>query len=481
MRDARIGFACTTIFHYIHFRHIAAQFGNEAVFVIATPRHTNERYERMAGYFRQNNIAYCNADDVFSGKVRLRAVVAPYYLPLFSFIDPAIPRIRVLYGYAKDAWNYANWNKGFDLILAYGPYSQRKLEKMAPTVSIGHPRYRGEHSGLGEVHDLDGRPLSSWLAEDRRTTLLYCPTWGDLSSFNWFKEAIHALTPQHKIIVKLHHLIVLGRDYNFRELAGDDVFLCDETVDLFELFPVTDLAISDYSGAIFDAMLANRRLVLVNSLDEEVADTGLLNIRKMGNVAGVKLENINQGGSLDIQMRALLPNVNSPQQLAEAVKDLLQQPVTDYREINRGLYAHLDGGAPKRAHEAILELLKRGSVTFREQIAGEISFNKDAFVQFVDQHSADPFVVWGAGDYGQLMVSWLIHNGMKVAAILDASPDKQGKPLHHMVIASPEKYRFRGNERVLISFYYKDDIDLKDRMLSGGLTDESRWLVPFQE
>src|SRR5690606_31145418 len=120
-----IGFACTTIFHYIHFSRIAKNFGDQAIFIIATPKYTNDRFDRLVVYLQKHNVKYCTTNDVITGTIELKAIVGAHFLPFFSFIDSSVPRIRVLYGYAKDAWNYGDWNKGFDLILAYGPYSQR--------------------------------------------------------------------------------------------------------------------------------------------------------------------------------------------------------------------------------------------------------------------------------------------------------------------------------------------------------------------
>jgi len=472
--DRQIGFACTTIFHYIHFKRIASLFKNQARFIIATPKYTNNRHEKLTAFFEENRIAYCESDDLISGKVQVDAIVAPYFLPLFHFIDPAIPRIRVLYGYAKDAWNYADWNRGFDLALVYGPYSFERLRSMAPTVEIGHPRYLGPHVPVhSDVTGIDGRKLSEWLAGPDRKTVLFCPTWGGLSSFEWFRRSLDGLLADYRVIVKLHHGISLSNEYHYNDLSDDHIFLCDETADLFNLFPVSDLVISDYSGAIFDAMLAEKRLLLINSIPSEVKDTGVYNINKMSNIG--KLGKADVTESLDIQARRWLPTVGEPGAVAAKVKELLEQPAMDYRDMNRQLYAYQDSRAPERAHAAISELLASGAR--KRQVDHPGRFRTDQFRAFVETFKDSPFVVWGAGDYGQLIVSWLKHAGIQVASVLDMKKEKHGKLLHGVPIASPETVAFGPDDKLIISFP-EDRDELAARLRSMGMKD-GNWIMPI--
>ncbi|WP_276674192.1 hypothetical protein, partial [Caldibacillus debilis] len=50
---------------------------------------------------------------------------------------------------------------------------------------------------------MDGRKLSEWLAQSGRPTILYCPTWGDLTSFEWFRKGMNGLLAKYRVIVKL--------------------------------------------------------------------------------------------------------------------------------------------------------------------------------------------------------------------------------------------------------------------------------------
>lgn len=472
----QIGFACTTIFHYVHFRRIASLFENQVRFIVATPKYTNDRHEKMAAFFEENRIAWCEAHDLICGKVQVDAIVAPYFLPLLHFVDPAVPRIRVLYGYAKDAWNYADWNTGFDLALVYGPYASERLRSMVPVVEIGHPRYQGPHAGpQSDVMGLDGRKLSAWLAGSDRKTVLFCPTWGGLSSFQWFRQCLDGLLADFRVIVKLHHGISLSRDFQYRDLSGDHLFLCDETADLFDLFPVSDLVISDYSGAIFDTMLAGNRLLLINCIPSDVKDTGVYNINKMNNIGKLGRTDENGAESLDIQIRRWLPTVDEPEAVAGKVKELLAQPAMDYGAMNRQLYAWQDSRAPERAHAAITEFLTRGGRQRRAEHPGR--FRMEQLRRFADTFRDSPFVVWGAGDYGQLMVSWLKHAGIRVASVLDMQHEKQGKLLHGVPITSPETFTFGPDDKLIVSFPGDRD-ELAACLRSMGMGD-ANWIMPI--
>lgn len=473
----KIGFVCTTIFHYVHFNRIAACFGDRAIFVVSTPKFTH-RHEKMTAYFKENNIPYCDEEELVSGRVRAEAIVAPYFLPLLNFVDPRIKRIRVLYGYAKDAWNYADWNEGFDLILAYGPYSFERLCKMAPTVSIGHPRYLGNHGARNaEVVGTDGRALTEWLARSQRKTILYCPTWGGLSSFQWFREALDSLLADYRIIVKLHHGISLSKKFSPHELAGEHVFLCDETVDLFDLFPVSDLVVSDYSGAIFDAILAGKRLLLVNSIPPDVKDTGMYNLKSLRNIGQLNPAAIGDDESLDIYIRKWVPTVNEPGEIASAAARLLDGPVMAYDDLNEKLYAFRDDRAPERAYAAIAELLARNEEPRKTHYPGR--FLMDEFVSFVERFKEHPFLVWGVGHYGQLVIPWLKHGGYRIKAILDKNADKLGKAFCGLPIASPDTVRLEPDDKLIVSFIPGSLEEAASLMQNMGVKDEA-WFLPFQ-
>ncbi|HGH5981388.1 TPA: CDP-glycerol glycerophosphotransferase family protein, partial [Kluyvera georgiana] len=94
-------------------------------------------------------------------------------------------------------------------------------------------------------------------------TILYVPTWGDLSSIDDFLESVMALSGEYNVILKLHHNTDLLEGHRKNRVNGRiNYFGAND--DLLELISVSDIVISDYSGAIFDAIYFNKPVVLLS-------------------------------------------------------------------------------------------------------------------------------------------------------------------------------------------------------------------------
>ncbi|MGN5146359.1 CDP-glycerol glycerophosphotransferase family protein [Aeromonas veronii] len=163
------------------------------------------------------------------------------------------------YGLAKENHNYGAWRSFADVIFCYGPYSKVKMDFFAPSYSVGHPSF----SFINEAESLD---LKIKLDVDKnKKTILYCPTWGDLSSFEVFISTIMQLHHKYNILLKLHHnTLALHKELVL--LDSSEISLANE-FDIDKLIQISDLVISDYSGAIFDAIYANKSVILLQSLD----------------------------------------------------------------------------------------------------------------------------------------------------------------------------------------------------------------------
>src|SRR5690606_29329907 len=153
--------------------------------------------------------------------------------------------------------------KGFDLVLTYGDYAAKRLKKYTSVENIGHPRQRQKYKRW--IIDLKGQKISKNSFENDKV-LLYCPTWADLSSLRLFMANVTKLSKDYKVLVKLHHGQVLSGDSPlWSSLFNiENVYLFDEYTDLFDLLQFADIVLSDYSGAIFDAMLFKVPIVLLD-------------------------------------------------------------------------------------------------------------------------------------------------------------------------------------------------------------------------
>lgn len=243
------------------------------------------------------------------------------------------------YGYAKEAHNYGPWRAFGDLCLTFGPYASRKIGPFCHSVAVGNPRFEdwddpAFHSRAQALH-------ARGLDPDRKT-VLYAPTWGPLSSYEAFADAVAALTSEFNVILKIHHITqrngnaaVENIRRRFPRLAGADD-------DIVELLSVADVMISDYSGAIFDAVYCRTPLVLLET-------PGAENAR----------ESRSDPHSLERSRRHELGQVvDSAADLADAVRRALDSGPVD-EALRQDLF--LDSkGAARRAADALSALAAGG-------------------------------------------------------------------------------------------------------------------------
>lgn len=166
--------------------------------------------------------------------------------------------VYMQYGYAKSKYNYAEWRASADVNLVYGQHAYDGLKKYNNAFLLGVKRPELSHH------------------QNEIKTVLYAPTWGDLCSVKKWLDEIIDLSTDFKIIIKAHHL--MGKksfnrpEYlrlkNLAKQALQNIHIdFDADSDLKTLMREADLVISDYSGAIFDALLYQKPLVLIDSDD----------------------------------------------------------------------------------------------------------------------------------------------------------------------------------------------------------------------
>ncbi|MBU8881192.1 CDP-glycerol glycerophosphotransferase family protein [Bacillus sp. FJAT-29790] len=435
----KIGVACTTIFHYVHFKWIAKELssnGFSVVYIIYTPRHVNERFERLEKFFRDNGIKYCSFEDLFNGKASYDIILAPYFLPGFQLLNPHIKKVRGLYGYAKDRWNYAEWNEGFDLVLSYGRYAEQRLSRYGRVVNIGHPRKRAAYAE--RLIDIHGKVFEK--TNKSKPVLVYCPTWANLSSLNTFAQYIEDFRNKFNIIVKLHHGNVLSDHASTWQsiINTKELFLFDEQTDLFDLLYHADAVLSDHSGAIFDAMLFRKPIILIDIIDENINNTGLANLNNMQNVALYNREKKSfEELSLDIAVRQILPHAQKSKDLILLINNTLEAKGIPYEELLSELYSFEDNQAPKRAVQAINELLDL-PVDREKKNESYFIIDSNKIIEFIEKNKHEHVSIWGAGEMGQIIYAWLKGQGYSIDRIYDVDNNKHGKVIDEIIIESPK-------------------------------------------
>lgn len=238
----------------------------------------------------------------------------------------------IQYGLAKDPHNYGAWRAYGDLGLVYGPYSARKMARFCPVREVGNTRFDAY------------RPKPARSKGSR--TILYAPTWGPLSTQDEFLDAVLELSNDYPLILKLHHNTAIKESGRRERLEARGVRFYGEHDDLVPLLREADLVLSDFSGAIFDALLAGKKILLLQN--DERARYG----RKLS------------PNNLEIRARERIgPVVKLPGELAAAVEAVFSGRL-DLRIANEDLRNELfirGGSAIARAHSA-LEALASGAI-----------------------------------------------------------------------------------------------------------------------
>ncbi|ADU31852.1 CDP-glycerol--poly(glycerophosphate) glycerophosphotransferase [Evansella cellulosilytica] len=452
----KVGFACTTIFHYIHYKHIANELesrGYVVEYIIFTPK-LSDRYNRIFCYFKEHSIKFSDFEDIFLAE-QFDVILAPYYLAGFQLLDKNILKVRLMYGYAKDSWNYAEWNKGFDLVLAYGPYASKKLNQFTEVKNIGHPRFKDKYKE--NVVDISGKIFTR---EGDKPILLYCPTWSDLSSLEKFMEKKEIFLEDFTLLIKLHHGNSSSDLFNLSK--AQNIYYFNETTDLFDLLYLCDVILSDYSGSIFDAMLLRKPIVLLDSYDKDIKDSGYLNISEMKNVAVYSQSHRDENNtSLDIKVRGVLPHARKISDVIELIKNYSSGKDLPYEGLVKELYSYQDNNAPIRAANAIDELIENKK-NYRKY--GDDSFyllNTIKINCFLNANNDQQIAIWGAGEMGQILYAWL-KKQWKIDCFFDMDVTKQGKKINGISVKKIDL-----SKKILITVA-KYEIEIKDYLIKEG-------------
>lgn len=267
-----------------------------------------------------NNVAYINSKNVFNkldGKFDI-LITQTVFEQLYLFKATKI--VMLQYGYAKEPHNYGAWRALADLNLVYGQYAYERISYFSPTEIVGCPRY--QHLKENSFYQKSYDKYKS-LLDPNKQTILYAPSWGELSSFSTYINTLYEQTKNYNVLVKLHHnTILLNKTHDTKsyQTLFFGVHFFYENEDILELISISDIVISDYSGAIFDAFFCEKQLILVS-------------------IPELKAEKIDQF-SLEVSARHLLGiEVLTPDELEQILSNPNQMLVN--KSINNGLFSLL--------------------------------------------------------------------------------------------------------------------------------------------
>ncbi|PID02603.1 hypothetical protein CSV67_08180 [Sporosarcina sp. P2] len=389
----KIGLFCSTIFHFYLYENIV-KFNSQNDFIFITPVFDVKSVENeITTFIEKQGFTLVQEDEVISNNFWIDLLISPYWRPSFELYSVQIQMVRVMYGYAKDNWNYADWNENYDLILGYGPYAQRNLSNYN-CISVGNPRYMPTEKKEEVLIDSCGRNISYYI-NSSKPTILFAPTWGELSSHDSIAPYFLRLSKSYNLIIKAHHLLKLEERQDFVQLVKEfKIFYCNERIDIFSLIPYTDILISDYSGAIFDGVLAGVPVALLNNQKHSEISSGLESIVR----AILKVISLNDL----ISCKQDINNVLNDTTYIEKIEFLQRQ-----------LFSNV--GQPLKMMENIQESLSNGCETSRKKL----KVNKRKVLMNLLKNKVQNIVICGGGEYGRSLVLLLQKYGVTIDFIID--------------------------------------------------------------
>lgn len=296
-QNAVIGFLCYNPLMFYVYQNIYKHLTN-AEFIIGDAYDMNEyftvssSFPRLVEFFAKQDVYWrifnrwdkSSSAEKFFRKYDI--LISPWYTcAIAAPFNKSKKLVRAMYGHAKDPWNYGLWSAYFDLILTYGQYSHEKLKLFETSVVVGNPKFDDWFSG-----SVKKEISRTNFARGKKKTILYMPTYGKLSSLALLYPALKKVAEEYYIIIKFHHN-TSTHEHEFVARYADiqGIRLCDDRDDSLPLLAETDLVISDNSGAIFDAVIMDKPMVLIDFLDDETVNASSSNLyyREGGRSAGV--------------------------------------------------------------------------------------------------------------------------------------------------------------------------------------------------
>lgn len=251
----KVGFILTTPYQLFHYGAIAEHLDADVTVYVEL---RDEDFSVSSDAIRERipgcRVAWVESSQLASIDGECDVLVCQTPVGALQFFSRSL-LVAQQYSLAKEAYQYGPWRSQASLNLMYGDYSTRAVSGYATAVSAGNPLFDGYLPAEGMLPPPGPKA--------RKLKLLYMPTYGDLSDRVSVLDALTGL--EAEVAVKVHHA-----DFEMRELAAErglPVFLPDAHP--AELITRHDCVVSDYSGAIYDALALRKPVVLVEEINED--------------------------------------------------------------------------------------------------------------------------------------------------------------------------------------------------------------------
>src|SRR5690606_9486042 len=122
--------------------------------------------------------------------------ISPYYSSDIKGLGRL--NVRMMYSLAKEQWTYSWWNIFYDKIFCYGKYDYNKLNIHNSCQAIGNPKFdRWFQNTL--PNNMEIKKMYNLKLDPTKKTILYAPTYGELSSIDDWMEKINSLQDKYNI------------------------------------------------------------------------------------------------------------------------------------------------------------------------------------------------------------------------------------------------------------------------------------------
>lgn len=246
--------------------------------------------------------------------------------------------IRLMYGLVnKDSSTYCLlYNFLMDLVLTYGPNSEYRFkENGIMAMPIGNPIFDDWFNK--DISEYESRYIERRL--DDKPTILYLPTWSRFSGVERFLDSIISLFNDFNVIVKLHHITFNGEANRLCKLLScPELIVLGDYIDPQILYKLADIVLVDNSGAIYDALLLKKPVIILGA--------------SLG-ADGDKIYD-ERDRTYSVEKSDIIPSTNQPEELKALIENNIGKSPKLEENFRYSMFFSTDGKAGKRAVDIII-------------------------------------------------------------------------------------------------------------------------------
>lgn len=363
---ATIGFVIMYPFHFFVEKNVYEQMRDDAEFIvdlgaILPAQQPPELLQEIISVLESHNASYrilYPSDYAFK---KYLDTFFSKYLALVSLWERGCvaqvcnrrrKKICLTYGAGKELNSVRPARGIYDLILSYGQRDHALFSYYTRSIIVGDPKFDDWFN-----NNFDATLLSAIRArlDSSKKTILYLPTHSDLSSVDILADELLQLTTNYNVVVKLHYFIPREEPERALRLSNEKFITYTDTIDLLHLLKICDVVLSDNSSAIFDAIHADKSIVVADFWDDNYLSTQHRErIRYRRGYAGA----VTYSGSIEqvIKREKKVLTLADPKELQDTIEVALHD--NDFfrknrSDIRRELFAFDDGKSAERAAQAI--------------------------------------------------------------------------------------------------------------------------------